>query len=541
MFSKVLVANRGEIAVRISQTLRAVGVVPVAVYSGPDAGAPHVAAAEQSVALPGSAAEATYLNIPRIVQAALDCGADAIHPGYGFLSENPGFARACREAQITFIGPSPESMEALGDKLRSKDIALSAGVPVVPSSPECLPGEEAASQFVERWGFPLMVKAAAGGGGRGMRLVHRQDELDGEMESASREAQAAFGDGRVFLERYVANPRHVEVQVLADGSGHTIHLGERECSIQRRHQKIIEETPSPALTPELRQRMGAAAIAVARAAGYVNAGTVEFLLEPHSGEFYFLEMNARLQVEHPVTEAVLGLDMVEWQLRIASGEPLTLQQEDIQPHGHAIECRIYAEAPTPSASSGQALTLPQGERESAWDFVPSTGALLRWRPPSGPGLRLDSGVAEGQEVSIYYDPMLAKLTAWAPSRELSLRRMEVALSQFQVLGVLTNIPLLRAVAGHPQFQEGEYDTGFLNTLSLSPFPLPLEEGQSEGEIPGISRRGETRMMARALAAWASRQSVGPASPSKIPSPSGGGLGRERRLSPWQSAGQQRLP
>ena len=500
MFSKVLVANRGEIAVRINQTLRALGIASVAVYSEPDAGAPHVATAEQSVALPGSTAEETYLNIPKVVQAARDCGADAVHPGYGFLSENPQFARACREAQLAFIGPSPESMEALGDKLRSKDIALGAGVPVVPSSPECLPGDAEAEEFVARWGFPLLVKAAAGGGGRGMRLVNQRRELDAGMESASREAQAAFGDGRVFLERYITNPRHVEVQVLADGFGHTIHLGERECSVQRRHQKIVEETPSPALTPELRQSMGAAAIAVAREAEYANAGTAEFLLDPHSGEFYFLEMNARLQVEHPVTEAVFGLDMVEWQVRIAGGEPLTLQQEDLQPRGHAIECRIYAEDPYR-------------------DFVPSTGTLLRWRPPSGPGLRLDSGVVQGQEVSIYYDPMLAKLIAWAPGRDLSLRRMEVALSQFLVLGVVTNIPLLRAVVQHPQFQRGDYDTAFLewNPAVTSP-----------------ARPSETRMMARALAAWASSQPVGLASPA---------AGRDTRVgvNPWQLAGEQRFP
>ena len=533
MFSKVLVANRGEIAVRINQTLRAMGIAPVAVYSEPDAGAPHVTTAEQSVALLGNTAEETYLNIPKIVQAALDCGADAVHPGYGFLSENPQFARACQNAQITFIGPSPESMEALGDKLRSKEIALSAGVPVVPSSPECLPGDVAAGEFVEQWGFPLLVKAAAGGGGRGMRLVNQRSELDAGMETASREAQAAFGDGRVFLERYVANPRHVEVQVLADASGHTIHLGERECSIQRRHQKIIEETPSQALTLELRQRICDAAVAVARTAGYVNAGTVEFLLDSHSGEFYFLEMNARLQVEHPVTEAVLGLDMVEWQLRIAAGEPLTLQQQDIQPRGHAIECRIYAEAPT--------LTLPHGDRESAWDFVPSTGTLLRWRPPSGPGLRLDSGVSEGQEVSIYYDPMLAKLIAWAPSRDLSLRRMEVALSQFQVLGVITNIPLMRTVVKHPRFQKGEYDTGFLDLFSLE------GEGWGEGEISGSNIPGEFRMMARALAAWALHQPVGPSYlqtpviPARLPViPAKAGIHRGS-ASPWQSAGNQRLP
>ena len=496
MFSKVLVANRGEIAVRINQTLLAMGIDAVIPTRTP---ALHTAA-ERAVSLPGSTAEDTYLDVGKIVQAARDCGVDAIHPGYGFLSENPAFARACGEAGITFIGPAADSMAQLGDKLSSKEIARRAGVPVVPGSPECLPGEPAAAEFVERWGFPLLVKAAAGGGGRGMRVVNNPDRLDTDMEQASREAQAAFGDGRVFLERYIANPRHVEIQVLADGNGHTIHLGERECSIQRRHQKIIEETPSPALTPEVRQRMGAAAVAVARAAGYVNAGTVEFLLDPGAGEFYFLEMNARLQVEHPITEAVLGLDMVEWQVRIACGEPLTLQQEDVQPQGHAIECRIYAEDPYQ-------------------DFVPSTGTLLRWRPPSGPGLRLDSGVAQGNEVSIYYDPMLAKLVAWAPERDLSLRRMDVALSQFLVLGVITNIPLLRAVLGHSQFQRGEYDTGFL-------------EWNPAVTRPAIT--DEHRAMTRALAAWAAQQSVGPASPAV----SGD---KPVSVSPWQTAGERRLP
>ncbi len=500
MFSKVLVANRGEISVRISQTLRAMGISPVAVYSDPDANARHVHAADQSVSLPGKTAEETYLSIPKIVQAARDCGAGAIHPGYGFLSENPEFARACREAQITFVGPTAESMEALGDKLRSKDIARQAGVPVIPSSPVCLPGDAVAGEFAERRGFPLLVKAAAGGGGRGMRLVSRRRELEVEMKLASREAHAAFGDGRVFLERCIANTRHVEVQVLADSFGHTIHLGERECSIQRRHQKIIEETPSPALTPELRQRMGDAAIAVARRAEYVNAGTVEFLLDQQSGKFYFLEMNARLQVEHPVTEAVLGLDMVEWQVRIASGERMTLQQEGIQPRGHAIESRIYAEDPYR-------------------DSIPSTGTLLRWRPPSGPGLRLDSGVFQNHEVSIYYDPLLAKLIAWAPRRDLSLRRMEVALSQFLVLGVVTNIPLLRTVVGHPQFQRGEYHTGFL-------------EGNPAVARPTIP--GESLMMARALAAWVVRQPVGQ-TPTTV-----GGDGRVSD-NPWKSAGDQRLP
>ena len=500
MFSKVLVANRGEIAVRINQTLRTMEIAPVAVYSDPDAGAPHVLTAEQAISLSGNTAEETYLDIDKIVQAARDCGADAVHPGYGFLSENPAFARACSEAGITFIGPTADSMAALGDKLHSKEIAQRAGVPVVPGSAECLPGDAAAAEFAGRWGFPLLVKAAAGGGGRGMRVVSGRQGLDSHMELASREAQAAFGDGRVFLERYIANPRHIEIQVLADGNGRTIHLSERECSVQRRHQKIVEETPSPALTPELRQRMGAAAVAVAREAGYVNAGTVEFLLDPRNGEFYFLEMNARLQVEHPITEAVLGLDMVEWQVRIAGGESLTLEQEDVQPQGHAIECRIYAEDPY-------------------HDFVPSTGPLLRWRPPSGPGLRLDSGVEQGHEVSIYYDPMLAKLIAWAPERDLSLRRMDVALSQFLVLGVITNIPLLRAVLGHTQFQRGEYDTGFLEWNPAVTRPALTDE---------------SRLAARALAAWASQQPVGPASPAVS-------TGRPASANPWQTVGERRLP
>ena len=500
MFTKVLVANRGEIAVRINRTLRAMGISPVAVYSTPDTGALHVATAEYSIALPGSAAEETYLNIPQIIQAALDTGADAIHPGYGFLSENPRFARACADAGIAFIGPSPESMEALGDKLRSKDIAQDAGVSVVPSSAVCTPGYGEAGKFVEQLGFPVMVKAAAGGGGRGIRLVHNRSDLDAALESAGREAQAAFGDGRVFLERYIACPRHVEVQILADTYDHTIHLGERECSIQRRHQKIIEETASPALTPDLRRKMCEAAVSVARAAGYVNAGTVEFLLDPRRGEFYFLEMNARLQVEHPVTEAVLGLDMVEWQVRIAAGEPLTLRQEDIQPRGYAVEARIYAEDPYN-------------------DFAPSTGTLLRWQPPSGPGLRLDSGVAQGQGVSIYYDPMLAKLVAWGPDREASLRRLEVALAQFRVLGVVTNIPLLRAVLAHPQFQSGDYDTGFL-------------EWNPAVTVPSIA--DETLILVKSLAAWAAAQ---PSASVIRPT----GQDGPNHSNPWRSACPRRLP
>jgi len=499
-FSRVLVANRGEIAVRVQQTLQAMGVTTIAVYSDPDATAPHVVMAGEAHPLPGQTAEDTYLNIEKLLAIARASRAEAVHPGYGFLSENPQFARACREAGIVFIGPTPESMEALGDKISSKEIATRAGVPTVPSSPTCDSVDAAANRFVAEFGFPLLVKAAAGGGGRGMRLVYQLEDLPPALASARREAAAAFGDGRVFLEKYIPRPRHVEIQLLADQWGHTVQLLERECSVQRRHQKIIEETPSPALTPELRDRLGAAAVAVARAAGYHNAGTAEFLLDPETGQFYFLEMNTRLQVEHPITESILGLDLVAWQLRIAAGEPLTLAQEDISGRGHAIECRIYAEDPYHG-------------------FIPSVGTLRRWRPPAGPGLRLDSGVTQGQEIGPHYDPLLAKLIAWGPDRETSRRRMDQALSQFAVLGVVTNIPFLREVLRHPHFVAGDYDTTFLETT-----PAVLR--------PNIPE--ETRQLAAALAAW----SAAVANPGTQAST--GRLGTTPD-SPWRSAGPRRLP
>ena len=500
MFSKVMVANRGEIAVRVQQTLKTLGIATVAVYSDIDSPAPHVSMADEAWALGGQTAEETYLDIEKIIAIARRCGADAIHPGYGFLSENPRFARACTDAGIAFIGPTPENMEALGDKIRSKELAQRAGAPVVPNSPPCAQIDTAVEEFVATWGFPLLVKAAAGGGGRGMRLVGRLEELAPALESAGREAEAAFGDGRVFLERYIPRPRHVEIQVLADGFGHTVHLLERECSIQRRYQKIIEETPSPALTPELRRQMGAAAVKVVRSAGYINAGTVEFLLDSETGQFYFLEMNTRLQVEHPITEQVLGLDLVEWQVRIASGEELTFGQDDIHALGHAVECRIYAEDPY-------------------HDFVPSIGTLVKWLPPNGPGLRLDSGVAQGQEISTYYDPLLAKLIAWGPDRSSSLQRMDLALSQFPVLGLVTNIPFLHDVIRHPGFLEGDYDTGFLTGHS--------DVGQKE--LPE-----EALNLARALAAWASHGVSGQRTQIQA-GPA------EAQNNPWRTAGKLRLP
>ena len=499
MFSKVLIANRGEIAVRVQQTLQGMGVATVAVYADPDASSPHAAMANMAYPLHGSSAEETYLNVDKLLAVAQNSGAEAVHPGYGFLSESPTFASACRDAGLVFIGPSPESMTALGDKVRSKDIAAQAGVPTPPSSPVYDGAVDDLQRLAGEWGFPVLVKAAAGGGGRGMRLVSEPAELSQALESASREARAAFGDSRVFLEQRIHNARHVEIQVLADAHGRVAHLLERECSIQRRNQKLIEETPSPAVSPELRTRMGEAATALARAAGYVNAGTVEFLLDPDTGAFYFLEVNTRLQVEHPITEAILGMDMVSWQVRIAVGEPLDFHQEDIRPSGHAIECRIYAEDPYNG-------------------FLPSTGRLLRWRPPSGPGLRLDSGVDEGYDVPIHYDALLAKLIAWGPDREASLSRMEGALRRFPVLGVTTNIPFLRRVITHPGFQSGAYGTAFLDDPSLLQPPPP--EGKDEA--------------AGALAAW-----IAASRPSATPS-----LERSRpgdEASPWRQAGPRRLP
>jgi propionyl-CoA carboxylase alpha chain len=501
MFSRVLIANRGEIAVRVQQTLQGLGITTIAVYSDPDATAPHVAQADEAYPLHGQTAEETYLNVEKLLDIARAHQVEAVHPGYGFLSENAGFARACREADLIFIGPTPESMEALGDKISSKEIAQHAKVPTVPSSPTCDRIDATVQAFVAEWDFPLLVKAAAGGGGRGMRLVYELESLPAALESANREAAAAFGDGRVFLEKYIPRPRHVEIQLLADQHGHTLHLLERECSGQRRHQKILEETPSPALTPELRQQMGAAAVAVAQAADYHNAGTAEFLLDPETGQFYFLEMNTRLQVEHPITEAILGIDMVAWQVRIASGEPLTLRQEDISANGHAIEARIYAEDPYHS-------------------FLPSVGTLLRWRPPSGPGLRLDSGVVEGQEVTTFYDPLLAKLIAWGPDRVTALQRMDQALSNFPVLGVVTNISFLREVIRHPHFRAGDYDTTFLETTPAVLRPHLPEEIQE---------------LAKALAAWGADNFT---SSTALPISGVASLAPD---SPWRSAGPLRLP
>ena len=499
MFTKVLIANRGEIAVRVQQTLQAMNISTVAVYSEPDAHAPHVRMADEAYPLEGESAGETYLDIGKMLEAARLSGAEAVHPGYGFLSENPAFARACGDAGLVFIGPSPESMELLGDKVRSKDVAHSAGVPTVPSSPVLSGYDGEADDFLESVGFPIMVKAATGGGGRGLRIVDGIDELPRIVETAGREARSAFGDGRVFLEKYVQRPMHIEFQVAADNRGSVIQLLERECSIQRRHQKIIEETPSQALTPELRDRMGEAAVRLAREAGYVNLGTVEFLLDENN-EFYFLEMNARLQVEHPITEAVTGLDLVQMQVQIAAGEALNIRQDDVKANGHAIECRIYSEDPFN-------------------DFMPSTGKIAQWIPPSGPGLRLDSGFIQGQVVSPHYDPMLAKLVAWGPDRCVCLSRMEQALSRFIVLGVTTNIPFLRRVLELPPVREGTYDTAL------------LEEHFDELRTHRID---DNDMVAQGLAAWAFSSKVS----SNVPTHGSNAL--RDAASPWRQAGPWRM-
>jgi propionyl-CoA carboxylase alpha chain len=435
----LLIANRGEIAARVIRTAHALGIATVAVYADPDAEAPYVTLADQAVRLPGTAPADTYLRGDLIIAAAAATGAGAVHPGYGFLSENAAFARACADAGLTFVGPSPGTIQAMGDKVAAKAIMAAAGVPVLPGvTVGAGASQDDAASTV---GFPLLVKAAFGGGGRGMRLVTDPARLEEAVQSARREAAAAFGDGTVFLERYVPDPRHVEVQILGDAHGDVVHLFERECSIQRRYQKIVEECPSPAVDEELRQRLTKAAVTAGRAVGYTGAGTVEFVLD-HDGSFYFLEMNTRLQVEHPVTEAVTGLDLVELQLRVAEGEPLPPEVRQAAITGHAIEVRLYAE------------DVPAG-------FLPVTGTLHRFAIPSGPGLRIDTGYRDGSSISPYYDAMLAKVIAHGRTRADAARRLARALRTAQIHGLTTNRDLLVAILGEPEFLAGATDTGYL--------------------------------------------------------------------------------
>ena len=439
-FRRILIANRGEIAVRIIRSCRELGISPVTVYSEADARALHVRLADAAVCIGPPAAAQSYLRGEAIVTAARELGAEAVHPGYGFLSENAGFARLCRDAGLVFIGPPAEAIEAMGGKIGARGLAQGAGVPVVPGYDGADQSDERLFAEAGRIGYPLLIKASSGGGGKGMRTVHEPGAFADALAGARREARAAFGDETVFLERLILRPRHVEIQILADGHGNTLYLGERECSIQRRHQKILEEAPSPALTPALRAEMGEAAVRAARAAGYVNAGTVEFVLD-QGGQFYFLEMNTRLQVEHPVTELVAGLDLVRWQIAIAAGAPLPFGQEDVRLRGHAIEARLYAEDPA--------------------TYLPAVGRLALFAPPLGPGVRVDAGLTTGDEVTVHYDPMLAKLIVHGEDRAAAVARLGRALDDFAVLGLTTNLPLLRALAAHPAYAAGDTHTGFL--------------------------------------------------------------------------------
>jgi 3-methylcrotonyl-CoA carboxylase alpha subunit len=446
MFKKILIANRGEIAIRIMATCREMGIQSVAVYSEADQQAQHVYEADEAYYIGPAPAAQSYLRIDAIIATAKKSGAEAIHPGYGFLSENATFAEACEEAGIVFIGPSAEAIRLMGSKIAAKQLAQSVGVPTVPGYNGTSQNNAMLLSEAERIGFPLLIKASAGGGGKGMRTVFRAEDFLEQLAGARREAKAAFGDETVFLERLIQEPRHVEMQILGDRYGHLIYLGERECSIQRRHQKIIEESPSVALTPELRKEMGAAAVRIARAAGYVNAGTIEFLLDADK-QFYFLEMNTRLQVEHPVTEMVTGLDMVRHQLRIAVGEALDMEQEQIQQRGHAIEVRLYAENPEQ-------------------DFLPSTGTVSRFIKAEGPGIRIDSGIDDGDEITQFYDPMIAKLIVYGEDRAAAIERLQRALQRCVVFGVTTNIALLHAISMHPAFREGDTYTDFLEKQRL---------------------------------------------------------------------------
>ncbi len=440
MFRKVLIANRGEIAVRVIRACRELGVRSVAVHSEADARALHVREADEAHLCGPAPARESYLDGERIAEIAAGCGAEAVHPGYGFLAESPEFAEQCARRGIAFIGPSPQVIRLMGDKVESRRAMREAGVPVVPGTSERVSDEEATRQALAM-GLPVMVKASAGGGGRGLRMVSEERKLPQALKRARGEALAAFGDDGLYLEKVVERPRHIEVQLLADAEGRVVHLFERECSIQRRHQKLVEEAPANHLPPALREALGEAACTAARAVGYVGAGTCEFLVDPQD-RFYFLEMNTRVQVEHPVTEEITGVDIVQAMIRVAAGEPLGLEQRELAIRGHAIEARVYAEDP---------------DRR----FLPSPGTLERFRAPSGPGIRLDSGVVEGDVVSVHYDALLAKLIAWGETRREAIERLEGALAAFDVEGIKTSIVFHRRLVRHPLFLEGRYDTGFI--------------------------------------------------------------------------------
>ena len=459
MFSKILIANRGEIACRIMRTAKRMGIATVAVYSDADAGTPHVTMADEAVHIGGAASADSYLRADRIIEAAQQTGAEAIHPGFGFLSENANFVNAVEAAGLVFIGPGPKAIAVMGDKIESKALAESAGVSIVPGTPGAVEDVDTALAAAKKIGYPVMVKASAGGGGKGMRVIESADELADGMRAAMSEAQTAFGDSRVFIEKFVVQPRHIEIQLLADQHGNVVYVGERECSIQRRHQKVIEEAPSPFISPETRAAMGSQAVDLAKAVDYRSAGTVEFIVGADQ-DFYFLEMNTRLQVEHPVTEMVYGLDLVEQMIRVAADEKLSITQDDIVADGWAIEARVYAEDP-------------------ARGFLPSIGQLTRYREPAGDSVRVDSGVEEGGEISMYYDPMIAKLVAHAPTRDAAMDRLHLALDHYEIDGIASNRQFLSAVLENKAFRSGNLTTGFIAEEFDGDFvAVPPEAAQS---------------------------------------------------------------
>jgi acetyl-CoA carboxylase biotin carboxylase subunit len=439
--TKLLVANRGEIALRVLRSAKEMGIATVAIYSEADRNALHVRYADEAVCVGPPASAQSYLRGDKILEVCQELGVDAIHPGYGFLSENAGFARAVRAAGLIFVGPSPEAMEIMGDKLSAKQAVKAYNIPLVPGTDEAISDVAAAKQIAREVGFPILIKASAGGGGKGMRIVNNAGEFEEQMQLAINEAISAFGDGAVFIEKFVTGPRHIEIQVLGDEHGNIVHLFERECSIQRRHQKVIEEAPSSVLTPELRAQMGQCAVDVARACNYTGAGTVEFLLDEHRN-FYFLEMNTRLQVEHPVTEQITGLDLVKEQIKVAQGEPLAFKQEDLTITGHALELRVYAEDPQNN-------------------FMPDIGTLAIYVRPQGPGVRVDDGFEQGMDIPIYYDPMIAKLVTFGENRAEAIARMLRAIEEYQITGIETTLPFGRYVLTHPAFVSGDFDTNFI--------------------------------------------------------------------------------
>ena len=465
MFSKILIANRGEIACRIMRTANRMGIATVAVYSDADANTPHVQMADEAVHIGAAASSESYLRADRIIAAAKQTGAEAIHPGFGFLSENAGFVEAVEDAGLVFIGPGTEAIRVMGDKIESKTLAEKVGVSVVPGTPGAVEDIDTALKAAEEIGFPVMVKASAGGGGKGMRVIETAADLADGMRAAMSEAQTAFGDSRVFIEKFVVQPRHIEIQLVADQHGNIVYVGERECSIQRRHQKVIEEAPSPFISPETRAAMGTQAVALARAVDYRSAGTVEFIVGADQ-DFYFLEMNTRLQVEHPVTEMVYGLDLVETMIRVAAGEVLPVSQDDSTPDGWAIEARVYAEDP-------------------ARGFLPSIGQLIRYREPRGDGVRVDTGVAEGGEISMYYDPMIAKLVAHAATRDEAINRLHLALDHYEIDGIASNRQFLSAVLENAAFKSGDLTTGFIASEFDGDFLAGVPDGFAASDMVAL--------------------------------------------------------